>query len=148
MKLAKKLSDFLSLPAWKLIYDKNFNKHLKSEAVPYKVISGYLTQTGTNAPSFTILQNDFEINPSTVYNGIGNYSIDLSDFNFESNKVFVFGNYTFSIAGIIFIIEYTVSSSDEIIILSQKVVSTGGDLETNSVNELLNKSFIEIRIYN
>lgn len=55
MKAVKKLSDYLALPAWKLLYDKHVNKYLKNiiqetDTRPYKVYTALLTQSFGDEP--------------------------------------------------------------------------------------------------
>lgn len=52
-----------------------------------KVIRGKITQTSTNPPSLTILQNDTNITFSPVYNDVGDYYIGFSQ-NIDASKSF------------------------------------------------------------
>lgn len=85
MKAVKKLSDYLALPAWKLLYDKHVNKYLKNiiqetDTRPYKVYTALLTQSGgdnvqsifggllTIGVTYTIIEDG---NPSVDFTNVG-----------------------------------------------------------------------------
>lgn len=78
MKAVKKLSDYLALPAWKLLYDKHVNKYLKNiiqetDTRPYKVYTALLTQSGESSTLY-ISSDD----PSPLVVGV-TYTITFND---------------------------------------------------------------------
>jgi|TARA_X000001382_G_scaffold32228_3_gene21112 hypothetical protein len=99
----------------------------------YTVYTALLTQTGTNAPVATLLQNNTGATFTWARTGSGTYTITASSNAFTSNKTIVFynlGEYaTFSIA------QPWTRTSDTVI-----TISLGGD------GRITNGSF-EIRIY-
>ena len=54
---------------------------------PYKVYTALLTQTGTNAPVATILENTLGYTPVFYYNTIGSYAVFLD--GEEMDKIFL-----------------------------------------------------------
>lgn len=99
----------------------------------YKVYTALLTQTGTNAPVATVLQNTFDDDFVWAYEGIGGYSV--SNAEITQNTITFFGanggnNTAQSSSTIANQISYVVSSPE-------------GMLD----NGLLTKCPIEIRLY-
>ena len=45
---------------------------------PYKVYTALLTQSGTNAPVATVLENTLGVTPTFIYDEVGNYRIALN----------------------------------------------------------------------
>ena len=110
-------------------------------AVPsYKVYTALLTQTGTNAPVATVLENTLG-SITYIYNSDGYYSI-ISD-NLFTNKTFL------TITNITDIGDYTGLNACNIV----KIDNSTFDIKTISssnviANECLLNSPIEIRVYN
>jgi hypothetical protein len=104
---------------------------------PYKVYAALLTQTGTNAPVATVLENTIG-NIVWTRGGIGYYIATLSA-AFTTNKtVVLFGNPAYTIPPIDIIVNLGSINSIEI----NTIIS--GVFADNSFN----KTFIEIRVYN
>ncbi len=56
---------------------------------PYKVYTALLTQTGTSAPTATILKNTLGVTPTFTYTTNGDYDITTSVDAFTANKTWV-----------------------------------------------------------
>jgi hypothetical protein len=98
---------------------------------PYKVYTALLTQSGTNAPVATVLENTLGAVPTLSRNATSSYSIITSGL-FTSNKTFVIINQT--------------NNSTRI---TANVTSTSNiGVETPTLDGVLNKTSIEIRVYN
>lgn len=98
----------------------------------YKVYTALLTQTGTNPPVATVLENTLGLNPIFSYDTAGQYTLtDLSGL-FLSNKTAVFMQFKNGGPAM----EIYVDNVNQIII--------GADGQ----NDVLLNTFIEIRIYN
>jgi hypothetical protein len=104
---------------------------------PYKVYAALLTQTGTNAPVATVLENT--IGNIVWTRGSTGYYIATLSAAFTTNKtVVLFGNPAYTIPTIDIIVNLgSINSIDINTIIS-------GVLADNSFN----KTFIEIRVYN
>ena len=105
---------------------------LANIAAAYTVYTALLTQTGTNAPVATLLQNNTGKTFTWARTGSGTYTITASSNAFTSNKTIVFYNLG----------EYAASSRYPWVRTSDTVVtlSLGGD------GRITNGAF-EIRIY-
>ena len=111
----------------------------------YKVYTALLTQTGTNAPVATVLENTLGYNISYSYSNVGRYQANFSN-SIDTNKVLVqIGNNTIY-DGLSFFISDVVSNEFSINTLENKV--TGGIFQTPGINGVLKKTPIEIRVYN
>lgn len=106
-------------------------------SVGYKKWVGNLTQTGTSAPTATIFENTLGVTLNYNYVGVGKYSL-ASDNIFTTNKTVVFINN--NATG--YIISTELSSDDAVII------NTIESDTLNTSNGILNKTSIEIRVYN
>ena len=98
----------------------------------YTVYTALLTQTGTNAPVATLLQNNTGATFTWARTGSGTYTITASSNAFTNNKTIVFynlGEYNFGVQ------QPWVRTSDTVV-----TISPGGD------GRITNGSF-EIRIY-
>lgn len=110
-------------------------------SLSYKVYSALLTQTGTSAPVATVLENTLGVTPTWNYDSQGNYYIETtSNVFFENKTVLVPGVVNF----------YALNSSGY---LGNKVFITTIDLLPpggfpGPSDNLLNNTFIEIRVYN
>lgn len=105
----------------------------------YKSYVGLVTQTGTNAPTATILQNTIGTVTYT-YSGVGIYHATSSGLFTENKTFFIMSSSNYGSDGIIFTIDW-VSSSDITINCFDTAAHT-------SLNDALLKSPIEIRVYN
>ena len=111
---------------------------------PYKVYTALLTQTGTNAPVATVLENTLGETISFSYGTPGYYSINTTG-EFPQNKT------TFSIKNVINSAQ--VSSETYIGIFSDSLNINTIDfttLDDNNIglNNILLNTPIEIRVYN
>jgi len=111
----------------------------------YKIYTALLTQTGTNAPTAIVLENTLGTTPTfTYYPGsgfdplIGVYSIDASD-TFIPNKTTV---YCANANNGLILLDPNLGAPNNIYIYSYDI--TGPSLADN----ILNNTFIEIRVYN
>lgn len=112
----------------------------KAAARPYKVYTALLSQSGTNAPVATVLENTLGGTVVWSRSGTGgNYDATLSG-AFTSNKTsalssptYTSGNYALAIP------QYTSTST-----VHFKTINVGTDLGTD---DLLDNTFIEIRVY-
>ena len=111
--------------------------YLQSLAAPaYKVYTALLTQTGTNAPVATVLENTLGGVPTYSYGGAGEYKVIHTD-GFTLNKTVVFMNTALNSQTASILIDY--QSNDAI------HIST---FDTTPQNDILFNTSIEIRVYN
>ena len=71
---------------------KIFNWQTASEKIPYKVYTALLTQTGTDAPVATVLQNTLGFNIVWRYEaggGVYTFQNDSTGILFNRNKTFI-----------------------------------------------------------
>jgi len=111
-------------------------------AKPYKILTGNLTQTGTGAPTFTILQNTTGVTYTTAYTGVGLYTLTAnSGTPFTSNKtqVFIGGNIA-TVGGDNYFMNTSINSTTVIGISS-------GSYGIGFNDDILSNTPIEIRIY-
>jgi len=109
-----------------------------SNVRPYKVYTALLTQTGTNAPVATVLENTLGA-VSYIYDDVGSYIITATGL-LTVNKTFIFGSAgTFSAGSL----EATPISVNNAYIFTK---FTTGNL-TDNLLSVVNGSFIEIRVY-
>ena len=65
---------------------------LKSElGLPSRVLCGFISQSGTDAPALTIFKNTLGITPTTSYNNVGDYTIDFSTSTLNSSTIVIIG---------------------------------------------------------
>lgn len=103
---------------------------------PYKVYTALLTQTGTNAPVATVLENTLGATITWSYVGVGQYYATASSGVFTENKT----------TGIL-----SNSSSTGInafVNISTTVFNTVTTISGNGINNELFKNMVEIRVYN
>lgn len=103
----------------------------------YKKWVGNLTQTGTSAPTATIFENTLGVTLNLNYIGVGKYQVGADNI-FTTNKTVVFINN--NATG--YVISTDLSSDDAVII------NTIESDTLNAANGILNKTSIEIRVYN
>jgi hypothetical protein len=104
----------------------------------YKVYSALLSQSGTNPPVDTILENTLGVTPTWHYDNQGNYHV-------EALGVFTLGK-TVIVPGVInfdSLHNSTVPTVDNLYI-----ETIAGGLAPGPDDGLLNNTFIEIRVYN
>lgn len=100
-------------------------------ALPYKSYVALLTQTGTNAPTAVVLENTLGISPVYAYGGVGSYTLtSTGTFVLGKTYAFIQNNSTLNV------VNTTDDAPDIIYIL------------TNSADDLLISTTIEIRVYN
>lgn len=99
---------------------------------PYKVYTALLTQSGTNAPVATVLENTLGVTPIFVYEGIGQYSVSLNG-GFLTIKTFqLIGNNNIGLFDVL------------------NIYGNGDDsvwIDVSANDKLINTP-IEIRVYN
>tara|TARA_R110000868_G_scaffold367067_1_gene630024 strand:+ start:95 stop:547 length:453 start_codon:yes stop_codon:yes gene_type:complete len=100
----------------------------------YKIYSALVTQSGTNPPTVTILQNTLGGTPVWSYVGVGLYAATLSG-AFTTNKTSILVGSLFSTTG--------VSSSSSGSNLFNISTYEGGSF----VNDILNKTTVEVKVY-
>lgn len=106
----------------------------------YKVYTALLTQTGENAPTASVLQNDFgEI--TFTYVGVGLYTIESSGLFTTSKTVALILNHEQLADGNAASVEILTSTANLINII------TYADKYVTPSNEELNNTPIEIRVY-
>jgi hypothetical protein len=121
------------------------NLEESSDSRPYKVYTALLTQTGTDAPVATVLENTLGEVLTWVYFSPGYFYVQSP--LFEQNKTFLSIQKDF------------VSLSEQVIILDKQIYYDGSDINGHYIsiytigngvaaNGLLNYTAIEIRVYN
>lgn len=105
----------------------------------YRSYTALLTQTGTNPPVATVLENTLGLNPVFDYDGVGAYTIVDSSELFTNNKTYVLATGT-GAAGI----SININDTTTIEIGCFNMAQPGGG---NQNDMLLNAAF-EIRVYN
>ena len=104
---------------------------------PYKVYTALLTQSGTNAPVATVLENTLGVTPTYGYDSTGTFIINTITV-FPFNKIgFIFE----PIAGIITLDKPSYEGGNEIIFKSKNVSDV-------AANDVLYGNLVEIRVYN
>jgi hypothetical protein len=123
-------SRFFDLP--KML--KEAFSRLRPQEPKYKVYTALLTQTGTDAPVATVLENTLG-NITYSYSEVGSYNINSSSL-FTENKTFIFINNGDSLSNKA---NYESSNIIQIESLNNSITSENG---------LLLNTSIEIRVYN
>lgn len=103
---------------------------------PYKVYTALLSQSGTDAPTASVLENTLGVTISWTYIGVGNYRGTATGNVFTTNKSTSFISLTF--AGNVNSLPF---STSEIVVNTYSTTFI-------STNNLLYKTPIEIRVYN
>ena len=104
---------------------------------PYKVYTALLTQTGTNAPVATVLENTLGVNVTFSYDLVGQYFL-FAVGALTVNKTFVTFNYINSNG-------QTVTYNGKSINAFTIITRLGNG---STANNVLNLTEIEIRVYN
>ena len=116
------------------------NQLLKADGgvtVGYKVYTALLSQTGTNAPTAIVLENTLGT-ISFSYNGVGDYAINSSAlFTADKTVLFIQGSNDGDINSAII--------SDKLYHNTSSIINC---ITSGSANGTLNKTSIEIRVYN
>lgn len=129
----------------------DFLKNLINSSVrPYKVYTALMSQNGTNAPTVEILENSLG---NIVWSYFGTPGLYVGTLNgaFVVGKTMCSGLYSLPVNPMEVNIGTTVNILD-----SNSIILASGELETgvppnivgNLKNDLLNKTPIEIRVYN
>lgn len=115
----------------------------KLDSRPYKVLSCLVTQSGTSAPTFTILENTFNGTPTMEYLSTGYYSVTLTG-EITSNKLV---GQIVPVAPSRLVNRYGVSYLDanRVQLSSGTPSSLSGQ---TSANSLLSADWLEFRVYN
>ena len=96
-----------------------------------------LTQTGTSAPTAIVLENTLGVTPTLGYNGVGQYSINATG-AFTVDKTWViFNSINYNSQNI----SNNIKLLNGITILTRSITGT-------SIDNVLNSTEIEIRVYN
>ena len=117
----------------------------KIQQPKYKVYTALLTQTGTNAPVATVLENTLGGEVVWSYVSIGNYLATLSG-AFTENKTLLPNVYSLSVDGVL---EGTIKYNR--IGISSIQLDARQDIDGDPSDDLLNAGgdyFVEIRVYN
>lgn len=104
---------------------------------PYKVYTALLTQSGTNAPVATVLENTLGFTPTWIYSDVGTYQINNALFTENKTTVNVFLNVNGN--------NYSFPST---VFGSNIVVTSVFLFDYTYMNGILNNTAIEIRVYN
>lgn len=116
---------------------KIFNWQTASEKIPYRVYTALLTQTGTNAPVATVLENSLGLNIVWSRTGPGQYLGSTPGLFVDPKKVaFILVNAQNNNT------DSGENSVDEIYITTYPLNNTPSD------DGLLYNAFLEIRVYN
>lgn len=103
---------------------------VQANARPYKVYTALLTQTGTSAPTVTVLENTLGGNPTLNYIGVGNYGADLT------------GAFTASKTAVI------VSNGTPLVLSAYRLSNDRVIINCGAGNDRITNATIEIRVYN
>lgn len=129
----------------------NLNNSLNNvgDNVGYRKYTAKLTQSGTNAPVATVLENTLGFTPTWEYVGVGKYRITHPDFVTEKTALLING----PLVGIIidedeiFRKEFYISSPGTILLDTWEIAVVTGSLLWTATNTLVYEDTIEIRIY-
>jgi hypothetical protein len=124
------------------LWNYNGTAWVTAGAKPYKILTGNLTQTGTGAPTFTILQNTTGVTYTTAYTGVGLYTLTANSgtpFTANKTQVFIGGNIA-TVGGDNYFMNTSINSTTVIGISS-------GSYGIGFNDDILSNTPIEIRIY-
>ena len=109
----------------------------KSDCKSYKVYTALLSQTGTNAPVATILENTLGVNPIWSYDSAGYYLFtEIGAFPINKTTIVIGNESNTDFYTLIF------RNNDEIGVFTSLLSNIGG-----GNNDLLSNTSIEIRVY-
>jgi len=111
---------------------------------PYEVFTALITQTGTNAPTVTILENTLGTTPVFSRSSLGAYIITVTGNEFTSDKTFVSFNSVFNQGSS----EFPIFSVPEETLTENVIEFQTFENEGGLSDEILSKTGIEIRVYN
>jgi hypothetical protein len=97
---------------------------------PYKVYTALLSQSGTNEPIATVLENTLGGTPTLNYIGVGNYAVDLT------------GAFTSGKTGVI------ISNGIPLILSAYRLHNDRVIMNCGAGNDRITNATIEIRVYN
>ena len=128
------------------IYLWNGSEFIIYDSRPYKVYTALLTQTGTDAPVATVLENTLGGVPVWSYSSLGTYHTTLLD-TFTINKTYTSVNIetVFDVSTENKFIRAYQSSNDYIEIQVSKIDYDGGFNSGGLTNDFI--GYIEIRVY-
>jgi hypothetical protein len=106
-------------------------------ARPYKVYTALLTQTSTSAPTAIVLENTLSGTPTFAYVDPGEYTLTLTG-EFVVDKTVV----TYNLIAVDNLDDAYVANRASANVIDIKTYDAG-----TLANAILNKSFIEIRVY-
>jgi len=124
------------------LWNYNGTAWVTAGAKPYKILTGNLTQTGTGAPTFTILENTTGVTYTTAYTGVGLYTLTANSgtpFTANKTQAFIGGNVA-SVGGDNYFMNTSINSTTVIGISS-------GSYGIGFNDDILSNTPIEIRIY-
>ena len=123
-------------------------------APAYKVYTALLTQTGTDAPVATVLENTLGGTPVWYRNDVGSYIIELIG-AFTTNKTIIIPPFNSSATGGVLgtnieVFGCGLDSGEDSLYLTTGLqnVSTGGITASDNILYASPGQFIEIRVYN
>ena len=125
--------------------------NLNSGGATYKVYTALLTQTGTNAPVATVLENTLGVIVSWGYNSVGSYILTAESSLFEQGKVQSLQG-SGNTSNLVSLWGYY-NSSTEFIIDNYDLGNVGdgstyASVGASWVDGIMQDQFIEIRVYN
>lgn len=124
------------------LWNYNGSAWVTAGAKPYQILTGNLTQTGTGAPTFTILQNTTGVTYTTAYTGVGLYTLTANSgtpFTANKTQVYIGGNVA-TLGGDFYSMNTSINSTTVIGISS-------GSYGIGFNDDILSNTPIEIRIY-
>jgi hypothetical protein len=120
-----------------------------SPVKPYKVYSALLTQSGTDAPVATILENTLGYDITWGYIGIGVYSAEGQVDTFKNGKfAFIQGAGNYSSLVSLWAYNYPGNPPNNTLTLECYDLGNVGGGSFNLQNNIMVDQFIEIRVYN
>ena len=109
---------------------------------PYKVYTALLSQTGTNAPVATVLENTFGFTPIWQRDSSGVYFVNnTSFFDIDKTLILVTRN------TVNFDISAYANDNDNVWIDVSQIIEVS-PLNVSAIENVLNNTSIEIRVYN
>ena len=112
-----------------------------ANARPYKVYTALLSQSGTNAPTATVLENALGTTATWTRFGVGTYDLTLSTGSFTGNKT------TINISNGDFSTWYSYGNPQTNVV-SVRIVTADRNTSNPPTDSRLSNTFIEIRVYN
>jgi hypothetical protein len=132
---------YQDLGAYALLKNVVENGHLVAEdaTLPYKVYSALLTQSGTDAPIATILENTLGVEPTWYYYSTGIYYAE-SFGTWKLNKTTLTVGPLFNGSDGAFV-QTKIDTEDQLYVITF-------DRTAHTIDDALVNTFIEIRVYN